>query len=264
MVQAYAALVLAGRRGPEDPLARSRGLSHRAFLEVGGVPMLLRVVRALRDAKHVGRIAISIDAPASLDAVPDLAAWRDAGDLTLHQSLGSPARSVADALAGMPASPVLVTTADHALLNGVRIDGFLARAAASDADVAVGVVERGAFRDETASAARTWLRLRCGHYTGANLFAFQNQRGHRAAEFFARAERHRKRPWRMLAAIGPTLGVEYLAGRLDLDTAARHISRSTGARVRPLCLEEAVAALDVDKPEDLALAERLLAEAGPA
>jgi 2-phospho-L-lactate guanylyltransferase (CobY/MobA/RfbA family) len=221
--------------------------------------MLLRVVRALREAKQVAGIQVSIDRPEALDAVPELAAWRAAGELTLHASRSSPARSVADALAAMPATPVLVTTADPALLTGARIDGFLERASALEADVAIGVVERGAFRDEAASAARTWLDLRCGAYTGANLFAFHGARGRSAAEFFARAERHRKKPWRMLAAIGPKLGIEYLAGRLDLDAASRHISRSTGATVRPVRLDDAVAALDIDKPADLAMAERILA-----
>ncbi len=258
-MQPYTALVLAGKRAREERFAGSRGLSHRAFLEVGGVPMLLRVVRALRESKHVAGVQVSIDRADALDAVPELAAWRAAGDLTLHESRSSPAHSVSDALAAMPTSPVLVTTADHALLTGERVDGFLEHAAGAGADVAVGVVERGSFRDEAASAARTWLSLRCGAYTGANLFAFHGARGRRAADFFAHAERHRKKPWRMLAAIGPRLGVEYLAGRLDLDAAARHISKTTGATVRPVRLDDAVAALDIDKPADLAMAERILA-----
>src|SRR4029453_16464860 len=46
----FSALILAGRRGPQDPLAVSRGATHRALLPVAGVPMLVRVVRALRAA----------------------------------------------------------------------------------------------------------------------------------------------------------------------------------------------------------------------
>ena len=53
------ALVLAGRRGGDDPLATSRGVSHRALLPVGGVPMLLRVVQALQGAKNIARIHVS-------------------------------------------------------------------------------------------------------------------------------------------------------------------------------------------------------------
>src|SRR6185295_14611403 len=153
-------------------------------------------------------------------------------------------------------------TADHALLSGARIDRFLERAAATNADVAVGVVERSAFADAEAIAARTWIRLRCGSYTGANLFAFQHARARRAAEFFARAERHRKKPWRMVAALGPTLAIEYLAGTLDLETACKQVSRGARAKIRPVLLEEAAAAIDVDKAADLALAERILAGDG--
>jgi GTP:adenosylcobinamide-phosphate guanylyltransferase len=255
----YTALVLAGRRGPDDPFARSRGASHRALLEVAGVPMLVRVLTALRAARHVSRIWVSIDAPEVLDAVPALAGARD---LTLHHSAESPARSVADALGSIDDERVLVTTADHALLSAARVDRFLEAAAATGADVAVGVVERGVFADAEASAARTWIRLRCGSYTGANLFAFQHPRARAAATFFARAERHRKRPWRMVAALGPTLAIEYLAGTLDLASACAQISRSAGASIRPVQLEEAAAAIDVDKAADLELAEKILAAGG--
>ena len=68
----YQALVLAGRRGVSDPLAEREGTSHRALLDVAGVPMLLRVVRTLRASPRIGRIAISIDEPAVLDSIPEL------------------------------------------------------------------------------------------------------------------------------------------------------------------------------------------------
>jgi 2-phospho-L-lactate guanylyltransferase (CobY/MobA/RfbA family) len=223
--------------------------------------MLARVLTALRGARHVGPIWVSIDTPEVLASVPELAAFRD---LPIHRSKGSPARSVADALESLDCDRVLVTTADHALLSGARVDRFLEGAAETKADVAVGVVERSAFADAEASAARTWIRLRCGSYTGANLFALQNARAKSAAAFFARAERHRKKPWRMIAAIGPTLAIEYLAGTLDLESACKQVSRSAGAEIRTVLLEEAAAAIDVDKAADLALAEKILAGEGSA
>jgi len=259
-MQSWSALILAGRRGADDPLARSRGASHRALIEVAGVPMLVRVWRALRASRQVASIRVSIDAPEMLDAVPELAAALQDGELTVHASRESPARSVADALRDLGDGPVLVTTADHALLTGPRVDGFLDAATATGADVAVGVVERGSLDGEAARRARTWVRLRCGSYTGANLFAFLDPRGRRVAEFFARAERHRKKPWRMVAALGPSIGLEYLAGTLDLDGAARHLSRSTKASVRPVALTDGALAIDVDKAADLVIAEHYLAE----
>src|SRR5262245_33206365 len=90
-IEPYAALVLAGRRGADDPFARSRGASHRALLEVAGVPMLERVISALRRARHVASIRVSIDDASALDAAPGLAALRDSGAFALHESQGSPA-----------------------------------------------------------------------------------------------------------------------------------------------------------------------------
>ena len=48
MSERSSALVLAGSRDEGDPLARAQGVRHRALLRGAGVPMLLRVVRALQ------------------------------------------------------------------------------------------------------------------------------------------------------------------------------------------------------------------------
>jgi 2-phospho-L-lactate guanylyltransferase (CobY/MobA/RfbA family) len=220
--------------------------------------MLLRVLHALRDARRVARIQVSIDAPELLDAHAELAAWRADGRLRIHASLGSPARSVVDALAHAPAPRVLVTTADHALLTGARVDRFLDAADATGADVGVGLVERSAFDGRPERDERTWIRLRGGAYTGANLFAFRSAGAQRAAGFFARAESQRKKPWKLLAALAPGLGAAYLTGRLDLERAFAEVSRRAGARLAPVRLDDAEAAIDVDKPSDLATAEAIL------
>ncbi|MFP8880556.1 MAG: nucleotidyltransferase family protein, partial [Myxococcota bacterium] len=130
----YMALVLAGRRGTSDPLDVMQPATHPSLIDVGGVPMLLRVVRSLRESERIGRIAISIDTASAL-ANAELAAD---DRLLHHQSLDSPSRSVQDALSGLATGdPVLVTTADHALLTPEIIAHFLERADALGTDLAV-------------------------------------------------------------------------------------------------------------------------------
>ena len=41
------ALILAAGRGPSDPMAAAYGVSHKCLVEVGGIPMLRRVVETL-------------------------------------------------------------------------------------------------------------------------------------------------------------------------------------------------------------------------
>ncbi|MGH6720389.1 MAG: NTP transferase domain-containing protein, partial [Alphaproteobacteria bacterium] len=64
------ALVLAAARRPDDPIARAAGVDHKALVPVAGVPMLQRVVEALRASGCVGRIVVSIDRAAVLAACP--------------------------------------------------------------------------------------------------------------------------------------------------------------------------------------------------
>lgn len=249
--------MLAGRRGPKDPLADALGASHRALLPVCGVPMLLRVVRALR-ASGIDRIHLSIDRPDVLREHGELVRAIECGSLVVHEALDSPSRSVLDVLSRQPEQPFLVTTADHALLTPEMVRHFCAEAEAGGADLSIGFVAASLLRRAHPETTRTWLRLRDEAWSGANLFAFRTARSREAARFWVRAERFRKQPWRLVAAIGPGLLLGYALGRLTLDGALARASRRIGASIRAVPMPIPEAAIDVDRESDLALATRIL------
>lgn len=241
-------LVLAGERAEGDPMAKSAGVALKALLPVAGTPMLTRVVAALRASDGIGRIAISIPRPEAVD------------DPTLETLLTepSPCRSVLAAIDRLP-TPLLVTTADHALLTPEIVTNFVrAAAAASDADLVAGMVERAAVESVVPGSTRTYWQFRDGHFSGANLFYLKNPRARAAVDFWCRVERDRKRPWRIVKAFGPGLLLGYLFGRLSLDEAMLRASGRLGCRVRAIALPQGEAAIDVDKPADLVLVEQLL------
>ena len=153
---------------------------------------------------------------------------------------------------------MLVTTADHALLTPEIVEHFAAAARDSDADALVGVVARSVLKAAYPDSPRTYVPLRGEAWSGANLFAFRTPRARRAAEFWVRAERHRKRPWRLLGAVGPSAAARFALGRLDLDGACQQLSRACGCRVRDLPLPFPEAAIDVDHAADVELATRIL------
>lgn len=222
--------------------------------------MLLRVVRALRGAKRVGRIAVSVDDASVLDAVPELGAQVREQTLEVHASGSSPSASVADVLGRLRApEALLVTTADHALLTPEIVDHFAERSSSRDADVSVGVVAASVLLDAFPEASRTFLRLRGERFSGANLFLFRGPQARRVTAFWSRAERFRKQPWRLVSAFGPVNLALFLLGRLGLEEAFERASRVIGARVRAVPLPFAEAAIDVDKPADLELVSRILA-----
>ncbi len=221
--------------------------------------MLLRVVRTLAAAPSLAKLWISIDEPALLEPLPELAALRASGRLEIHESLPSPSVSVQSALAAT-GTPLLVTTADHALLEPRTVEHFLAEAAARGCDVAAGLVSERVIRARFPESTRTYIRLRGDAFSGANLFAFRTPAAGRAAEFWVRAERFRKQPWRLARAFGPLTLLLFLLRRLDLEAALARISRAMGIRVAAIVLPFAEAAVDVDRPSDLALANRIARE----
>ncbi len=255
----FTALVMAGRRPGPDALAESAGVSHRCLVRAGGVPMLGRVVSALAHSPSVGRIAVSIDEPEVLSQAVELAGVDEDRRPVAVPCAETPSRSVLRAVEEMPATaPLLVTTADHALLTPALVERFCAEAVGSGAQLAAGVSTASVIQAAYPGTRRTYLRFREGGYSGCNLYAVLEEAGLRAVAFWGQIERERKRPWRMALALGPVLLIRYLLGRLSLADAARHISSLTGVDCRAVVLPVAEAAIDVDKPEDLALVEAIL------
>jgi GTP:adenosylcobinamide-phosphate guanylyltransferase len=256
------AIVLAGRRGGDDPLAKAGDAAHRALLDIEGEPMLLRVVKRLVQQPTIERILINIDQPDLLLDLKDLTALRDRGVVEIMKSTESPSLSVIESLdwANLESGPVLVTTADHALLDDAMLDAFFEGSGRCGADLTVGLVSRVTIEARFPEAKRTYLRFRDDAFSGANLFLFRTPNAERAARFWRRVENERKHPWRIARAFGFGTLLLFLARRLDLDAALVRASSVIGARVQAIRLDIAEAAVDVDKIEDLELVRRILAE----
>ncbi len=247
------ALVLAGRRGPKDSLAYTAGQSHKACIPVAGVPMIVRVLTSLLAVSLVRDIVVSID-DASV-----LADCAEAGGVRFHASQSSPAASVLDYFETHGAQgPMLVTTADHALLTPVMVEYFCTMAQHSDADVVVGVVSAALFRASYPESRRTFLPLADGSWSGTNLFLLRTPQAAQAVRFWVRAGQFRKRPWRLVSTFGLGNLLRFLLRRLDHPTALAQASRVLGARVGLVDMPFAEAAIDVDTPDDLVTVEKIL------
>jgi GTP:adenosylcobinamide-phosphate guanylyltransferase len=254
----YSALVLAGKRGPTDPLAEQFGCRHKALLPIGGVPMLVRVVRALEGSRRIGRITVAVDAPSVLE-LPELRPLVASGSLVTTACAASPSRTVLECLrGGVVRPPVLVTTADHALLTPAMVSHFCDGIGRVSADVVVGVVRASVLHGRFPHARRTLIRLRDEAYKGANLFACLTPQAAVVAEFWARAERFRKQPWRLVGMFGPLTLALFLLRRFDLTAALARASRIIDARLAAIEMPFAECAIDVDVPDDVALVTAIL------
>jgi GTP:adenosylcobinamide-phosphate guanylyltransferase len=234
----YTALVLAGRRsGEDDPVALAAGVAHKALAVADGLTLIGRVIAALRAAPSIGDILVATNDT-------DVAAAADGA--TIVPAGPSPSATVAQLVERM--RPLLVTTADHALLSGVMVEAFCAGIPPTG-DVAVGIVPWGVFAER--SRRRTFYRLADGAYCGANLYAFIGPRSRAAARYWIRVEAERKHPVRLLKRVGFSIYFRYALGSLDLATAFRLLSRRADATISPIVLQYPDAAIDVDTICDL-------------
>lgn len=260
-------LVLAGSRlGAEDPVARAAGVSLKALAPVAGVPMLERVLAALLGSEGVGALAVCGVPESALSELPLARRLREQGRLTLLPAASSPSLSVAAAMDRL-GTPLLVATADHALLTPAMVEHLL-RHAPAEADAVAALARSEVVLAAFPGTRRTWLRFRepggAGRWSGCNLFLLRRPAAGGVVAFWRRVEAERKRPHRMLSLLSPWLLLRHALGLLTLPAALRALGRRTGARLAVVELPFAEAAVDVDSADDLALAGRLLAARGGA
>jgi len=252
------ALVLAGTRPGGDPLAQYAGVTHKALIEVGGLPMLARVLAALDAVPEVSHVVVAIDRPELLSTMPPIGK-----PVTTMPTASGPSATVAAALDAQQL-PLLVTTADHALLRAGWITEFLdaaGRAVAADgspADAVLALARRENVLAAVPDTERTWLRFSDGAYSGCNLFLLRSARVAGIVRFWQQMEAERKRPLSLLKRLGPVHVLRYRLGWLSLTSALQRLGELAGARLAAVMLSDGRAAIDVDKPADLDLVRELI------
>lgn len=247
-------VVLAGDRGPGDPLATRAGVPGKVLVEIAGRPMLTRVLEAVSEcAGDAGIIVVARGHPDYAKAMETVGGCRRVEPAT------GPAASTVAALDALPATtPVLVVTGDHPLLRPAWLHAFVRQAAATGADAVVGVVDHARVLERFPGTRRTRYRFSDRCVCGTNLFYFAGSRGRRVAEQWRVFEAHRKKPWKIVGRLGPWNLLRYLAGRLSLAAAMDALSRRMGLRLSAVMLDAPEAAVDVDSLADLELVTGLV------
>jgi len=255
----FVALVLAADRTTKDPITQHTGAACKAFAPVGGIPMVIRVLDTLAACDLIAKIILCGPPESLLSHCPELKQRIASKQVTWLPNLDSPSRSAESGFSHVPSNmPVLLTTADHALLTPTLVQSFLCESLAIPSDASVGVVKQQDIAAAFPGSKRTVIRLRDGGFCGCNLFTF-NPHGRALVRFWRQAEDLRKRPWQLIAQVlGPRIVLSYLFGFLTLQQALDSVSKKSGVKIRAIMLDNPRAGVDVDKIEDLVLAESIL------
>lgn len=250
-------VVLAGHGSGADALARRFVERHRCLVPLAGRPLIAHVLQTAAQHPRVTSLAICVEREA-FDPVWDvLTQLPGRGTVALVEAQADIASSVRAAAKDWD-GPLLVTTADHALLSAASIDAMIE--ALETADVAFAVIRREAVEAAQPGLDCAYVALHDGAFTACDLYGMASARFVDAVKVFrgARtADREAMRIWRAVGLVGfvmVRLGAETLAGALV------RASRRLGMRVRAVELDDGTQAIDVDNERTYAIVEGLLAD----
>ena len=249
------AVVLAGG-GRDAVCAGDPAAPNKAFVAVAGRALVTRAIDALRASGHVDEIvAVAPEEALGYAAIAAANDRRPSGSRMVD--------SLRAGLAGVaPDSTALVCVSDLPVLTLAAVDDFIDRATALGGDVVYGCVERRVHEASFPDVPHTWARMREGSYCGAGLVAMRPRALDPLERFLDRLGAARKNPLRLASIFGWDVFARYATRQLTIAAAERRASQLLGVTVRAAVSPLPEIAVNVDRPEDLALAERLVARSG--
>ncbi|MEO0442080.1 MAG: NTP transferase domain-containing protein [Pseudomonadota bacterium] len=253
------AIILAGSRPGGDAMASSRGIVVKTLIPVAGKAMLAHVTDTLLGHKTIGTVHLLAQDFTPFWDNADTKSLASDNRVVAQTSAATIATSIDTLLNGETARyPMLITTADNVLLNDAMVDDFLGHATSSD--IAIAVVEKDVLLRRYPESKRTWLKLRGGHYSGANLFYFGSPQARQILRYWAEVEQDRKKGWKILTIFGPWLLFLAVTRLLTIDQLADRVGQKLGLTIRIVKMAQAEACIDVDKESDLVQVEQILAD----
>lgn len=235
-------------------LAELGGTRFRALIEVGGRPMVERVLTALRGARKAERIAVV--APPEVQgkfssALADLVV--PPGD-TLLDNLSLGLEALGDS------KMVMFAHADAPLVTAEAFDDFLERAEPMGADLAYAIVARADVERRFPRGHRTYARVREGVFTGSNVVLVRGDFIARHRELIRQFYQHRKNPLRLVGMLGPAFMLRLVTGRLGIAHIEQRLGQIFGGAARAVISRYPELAFDVDKAEDLEIIRQVVGE----
>lgn len=250
------AVVLAGAPNTGKLRAVS-DVPNEALIPAAGKPLVRYPVEALLAARSVGRVVV-VGPEAELG--PALAGLEveltPAGDTMLENALRG-CRRLAESK-GLAPDLVLICTSDVPLITPEVVDGLVQTCIERGGDLFYPILERSVLESRFPSTKRTYGTLRDGTFTGGNLFVVDWTVLEREAPTAEALIRSRKNPLQMARTLGFGFLLGLVLGRLSIDQLEAHVGRKFRVTARAVVVPWPEIGIDVDKPEDLELVERIL------
>ena len=250
MTLKFNAVVLAGDRGPSDPVAQCASTHGKAAVEFNQISLLESTLQTLSQAQQIDKIFMLGPSTQCVELLPHLVDIMQRYQATYMAPASGPSAS---ALAGIRCSahyPTLIVTCDLPLLNAEAVDEFCNAVCSHDADFVAGAVDYAAIAELIPALKKTKYRFSQQHVCFANLFAVLTQGGLKALEFWQSIEHDRKRPIEIIKKIDWPSLIQYQLGKLTLAKVEQVLSARIDAHLAIQLFDCPELAIDVDSAHD--------------
>lgn len=221
------------------------GARLKALIDIGGEPMLAKVVRAACSAPLSGEVAVI--GPPELE---DVAASEGAKLYTPSEdSFLANLQVAASVFSQYPL--ILVSSCDIPLVSPQGLNDFIKKGLASGADFCYSIVRQSAVDEAFPGGQRTVVRLQDGSFTGGNAVLVTPEFLQRESALIEQTFEARKSVLKMLRILGLPFALRFVLGRLTIEMLERRASEILKCTAKAIVSEDPALAFDVDKMADL-------------
>ena len=249
------AVILAGGEIPAA-LQNVTQATERALIPIAGQPILLHVLESLATVTPVTGI-VCVTTPRALETLPAQIGAVEVRGLPSGEKL---TQNLLKGALAAKSETILIVTGDGPLATGRTWMQFLDGASVNALEAAYAVVREEAMEAQFPASGRTYARFRDGNFSGGNAFLVPRARLQALEELIETAFAARKNPMGLAKLLGMGFILKALSHRLEVGEAEAKVSRLLGCRAGRVEVADATIAFDVDKPEDLEVAEKFLAQ----
>jgi len=251
----YDAVILAGGENSSE-LKKIAPYDNEALIIIGNYPMIYFVYAALRHTAAIDKIVVSGPVEALKNILPrDEKLFFVEGGANAIETFAHGT----ELLNRMGiSSKVMAVPTDVPFLTPEAVADFLSSCEKADADFYYPITRKEDNENKYPGVVRTYVRLKDGVFTGGNLFLIRSQIIPSCLEIGLKLTERRKKPLAIAKLFGFRLVWSYLTGRLSISMAEKRFSQIVGITGKGIISGYAEVGVDVDKPEDLRLAQQYL------
>ena len=253
--EVYPVIILAGGATPEKILAAGETEKERAFIEVGGRPMLGWVLDAFKGSGVCGEMLVIGNAErirSTFGLQPDQVA----------QDLGSMLENFMTGLDHFRRHRyVLSATCDIPLITPEALKNLMEQIGKMDAEIFYPIIDVKLFDEKFPGGKRTTQSLKEGTFTGGNVFVVNPEKVLKNRDKVEAVIRDRKFPAKLVRLFGLPFIIRFKLKQLDLKGLEDKATKILGARMRGVITPYPEIGFDVDKPEDLSMVRQIMGHA---